>query len=306
VRINGATNVTGVQTSPPTERVVRVVQFLAARPSEPSTLAEVARSLALNKATCLAVLTQLVDAGWVIRDPRAKTYSLGGAFVALGRAAEQAFPAARHARIALEELSARWHLPCVIAAPQGEQITIIGCAGDPDRLDGSNRLGQQVPFAPPFGVAFVAWGPDDAIDSWYARSSSPLSDDDRAWFASVFTSVRSHGYGVERLTEPVLRLRHLLADVADDPMAATVRPSLLRLIGQLGTRLQIVDELQPGSSFPVNVVYVPVFDAQARPALNLSLHLLRDEITFEEVDAMAQELRTVANEITARSGGRLP
>jgi DNA-binding IclR family transcriptional regulator len=292
--------------SPPTDRVVRAVELLASHPTQPFSLAQIARQLQMNKATCLAVLTELSRAGWLVRDPVDKTYLLGATFLNLGRAALRAVPELQHARIALKRLTDERNLPCVIVALEGDDLSILDCAGDPSLLDPSNRPGARFPFVPPFGISFVAWGDPDTVEAWYARSDRPVTGEDRAWFEKVFDSVRERGYGVERLNEPILRIRHLLAEVATDPLAQRVQPAVLSLIHELGYHAQVVDELRAGERFPVNVVYVPVFDASARPVLNLSLHLVRDDMAYEEVDALAAELREVARTATLDSGGRIP
>ncbi len=55
--------------SPPTERVVQVLDYLVARPGLRFGLSELARELELSKPTCLGILTALTDAGYLIRDP---------------------------------------------------------------------------------------------------------------------------------------------------------------------------------------------------------------------------------------------
>ena len=60
--------------SPPTARVVSILNFLAGYPHDQFGLSELARRIGLSKPTCLGILTTLADAGYVIRDAQAKTY----------------------------------------------------------------------------------------------------------------------------------------------------------------------------------------------------------------------------------------
>ena len=54
--------------SPPTDRVVRILDFLAGRPDERFGVSELARRLGLSKPTCLGIVTSLADAGYLVRD----------------------------------------------------------------------------------------------------------------------------------------------------------------------------------------------------------------------------------------------
>src|SRR5205809_7052103 len=73
--------------APGAERVVAVLNFLAAHPDESFTLSELARRLNLNKATCHALLMTLTEAGYLLRHPSRMTYMLGPSMVAIGSAA---------------------------------------------------------------------------------------------------------------------------------------------------------------------------------------------------------------------------
>src|SRR5690242_17753848 len=91
--------------SPPTDRVVKVMELLARSAPKPLTLADVATRLTLSKSTCSALLTQLVRAGWVLRnDSRSQqTYTMGPGVMPLGRAAESGYPPTRDAVAEMRE-----------------------------------------------------------------------------------------------------------------------------------------------------------------------------------------------------------
>ena len=70
--------------SPQTERVVNLFEHLARDGTRGVTLAEVSRYLFVHKASCHSMLSELLRAGWLLRDPVRKTYHLGPALVRLG------------------------------------------------------------------------------------------------------------------------------------------------------------------------------------------------------------------------------
>ncbi|WP_019306363.1 helix-turn-helix domain-containing protein, partial [Mycobacterium avium] len=99
--------------SPQTERVVNLFELLAADGSAGITLAEVSRRLHVHKASCHSMLSELLRAGWLLRDPVRKTYHLGPALVRLGREAAARYPAPVLARSVMDELAAATGAHCV-------------------------------------------------------------------------------------------------------------------------------------------------------------------------------------------------
>jgi DNA-binding IclR family transcriptional regulator len=280
--------------------VIQVMEHLARQPANPLSLTEVALEADMNLATCLAVLTELTRAGWLIRDPVQKTYTLGTGALELGNAAEMSLPRLRYARVALAELHAAYGVGCAVVGVRDHHIEVLHYDGEPG--DAGRR---RVPFAAPFGPSFVAWADPESVEAWLRQSGNPVSADDRAWFAKVFSSIRQRRYGVDRLNDAVVQLRHLLADMAEDPLTEWIQPNVQHMLHQLGNRAQVVDELRPGERFPVNVLYAPVFDESGAPVLNISLHLVRD-MAYEELAAAAGHLVSLATRVTLQSGGRLP
>ena len=92
------------RSSPQTERLVDTLELLAAVPTEGRTLAEIARHLGVDKATCYPMLTELTKLGWLVRHPRRKTFHLGPSLVTLGRAARTLEPGRQPA-----SHPQRWH-----------------------------------------------------------------------------------------------------------------------------------------------------------------------------------------------------
>src|SRR4051794_4839834 len=84
--------------APAAARTVAMLSFLSEHPDQSFGLSELARQLSLSKATAHALTATLADAGWLLRDPAEKTYRLGPALIAVGRAASAGFPALDFAR----------------------------------------------------------------------------------------------------------------------------------------------------------------------------------------------------------------
>lgn len=162
-----------------------VLNFLAARAPEQFTLSEISAALNINLASTHALLNTLEGAGYVIRHPRLRTYSLGASVVALGNAALQSHPAIACANDEAQRLSAELGLSVAVTADAGDDIVFLGRRGEHRPRDVEAYAGQRIPLSPPVGAVFVAWGDPEA---WLAKAA------DRAEMESVLDEVRSRGW----------------------------------------------------------------------------------------------------------------
>src|SRR5437773_1717708 len=138
--------------SNPTARVVAILDFLAARPERAYGLSELARSLGINKATCLTVLGSLVQSGYLLQDPGSKTYTLGPSSLALGNAALARFPAVGPARAVMQSLSDDLGVVCTVMVRANNNLVVLIEAGTPGPLRATvSRVGLRTPFIPPLG-----------------------------------------------------------------------------------------------------------------------------------------------------------
>jgi DNA-binding IclR family transcriptional regulator len=291
-----------VMPSPPTDRVVAVVEFLASRPAEPATVAELVRHLGLNRATCHAVLASLVRAGWILRDPAEKTFTPGPALIALGRAAESGVPAARAADDELAALAKDLGVTATISYPSGDHI-VVGSRSPAGPGNGDTvRVGQRFPFAPPYGPGLVAWGSETDIDHWLARASR-ADDADIRRFRDALASVRSRGYTIESMTAASRRLREVLAEL--DSLSPRQRPAVTELLHEIGGIEYLDDDLHDGRTYPVSVMSAPAFAGDGAAALNISVHVWTD-LEPAAIRAIGDRLLTTSRTVTHDLRGTTP
>jgi DNA-binding IclR family transcriptional regulator len=287
--------------------VVRLVSYLAAHPAHPLTLTEIARGTGTNKATCLAILAELTDAGWVTRAEDRPTYTLGDALAALGEAADAGQPSIRFGRAALARLDRHPDLACsTLVRPRGQHLVVVDVVGDTTNLGASSTRGALLPFAPPIGVAVMAWSSPTSIDEWLARSDTPISRSDREWFATNFAHIRRAGYAVTRLDHSAAQVQQMLSWLAEDPVARSARPALHTVSRRLIRDTQVLDSARHHGRVLVSAVTAPIFDAAARPILIVSTRPLLREITSRQVEAIGREVLDATRTATLESGGRLP
>lgn len=283
--------------SPPTERVVRLLDFFAAHPGKRFGLSELARELELAKPTCLGIVTELAASGYLVRDPRSVTYRLGPAMVAAGRVASEGFGASEVARRHLEDLSRRYNATCTASAVVGDRILMLQSAGP-----GQVKLGQTYPFAPPVGLMYVLWDSDAAFDEWLAKPPTVPVRLDETHLRRVVAECREHGYLVESLTAAGRRLYSLMAGVAADDLPPEVRGLVGELVSSLGERVYLGADLEPRRKHAVSLLAAPTFDASGRQELVLTLSV-GEPITGAEIARRGAALVAVADAVTTESGG---
>ena len=292
------------RSSPPTARVVAVLDFLARHPHDTFGLSELARRLTLSKPTCLGILTTLTDAGYLIRDSVDRTYRLGPALIALGHTAQESLRVSPAAREELRRLSATFDTTAALSAVVDDRITVLDVVS-PTGNDAGVGAGQSYPFAPPVGLMFVLWD-DDALRAWLAKEPTIPSRTDSARLDQVITECRAAGYLAERQTAAGRRLYALMAGMSST-LPQELRALLGELVSDVGERVLLPGESPDGDRrrHDISVISAPVYDHHGRQAMVVSLHVGR-ALTDDEIDTRATSLVAAANALTEQLGGRRP
>ncbi|HEX5143651.1 MAG TPA: helix-turn-helix domain-containing protein [Mycobacterium sp.] len=293
-----------VRVSPPTQRVVSVLDFLSRHPHQRFGLSELARRLGLSKPTCLGIVTTLTACNYLVRDPADKTYRLGPALIALGHTAQETLRVSPKARDELHRLSVTHNAIAGLSAVLDDRITLLDLAAPPG-VDAGVRVGESYPFAPPVGLMFVLWD-DSALGDWLSQPATVPLHTDSERLDRVITHCRSAGYLVERLTPDGRRLYALMAGVSST-LPDELRMLLGELISDIGERVYLRDESASagGRRTDVSVISAPVYDHHRRQVMVASLHV-GAPLTDVEITRRAKDLVTAADAVTAQLGGRKP
>jgi DNA-binding IclR family transcriptional regulator len=288
--------------APAADRTVAILNFLAAHPDRTFALSELARRLAMNKATAHALVSALTRAGYLLRHPADKTYALGPALVAVGNAAAaRQMAVVDYARDEMRALADELCLECVASAALGEDIVILAKAGQPPPLGLSVQVGQRLPLAPPLGTVFLAWSDPEEIDAWLRRLGPGATDDAIARYREAVSTVRRRGYSIGLEADARVKLGHVL--VEDD---TTKQQVVEELVAELGHDEYILLELEHSASYRLSHIATPVFGADGRMALALTLIGFRQQLTAEQVPEYAERLRQAALGVTKSIHGRAP
>ncbi|MHA3019190.1 IclR family transcriptional regulator [Mycobacterium sp. BMJ-28] len=299
--------------SPPTARVVAVLEFLARHPHDRFGLSELARRVGLSKPTCLGIVATLAESGYLVRETSDKTYRLGPALIALGHTAQESMRVSPAARTELGRLSEKFSATAALSGVVDDRITLLELVA-PTGTPPSVRVGQSYPFAPPVGLMFVLWD-EQAVREWLAKEPTiPLRTDSER-LERVISECRRTGYLVERLTPGGRRLYALMAGMSST-LPDELRALLGELVSDIGERVYLPDdeplarsadggESGPRARHDISVIAAPVFDHHRRQVMVVSLQI-GHALTDSEITERAHEVMSTAAALTAQLGGSKP
>lgn len=295
------------RSSPPTERVVAILDYLAQHPHDHFGLSELARRLELSKPTCLGILTTLTGARYLVRDPQDKTYRLGPQLISLGHTTQESMRVNPSARDELRQLAAMYDTTAALSAVVDDRITLLELVG-PVSADVGVRVGQSYPFGPPVGLMFVLWD-DVALRDWLAKEPTIPLRTDTERLDRVIAECRSSGFLVERLTPGGRRLYALMAGMSST-LPQELRALLGELISDIGERVYLPGEADNTGQrrrgrTDISVISAPVFDHHRRQAMVMSLQI-GHALTDAEITKRARGLMAAASALTTQLGGGPP
>ena len=243
-----------------------VLNFLAERSPDEFTLSDLADQVDINLASCHAVLAVLTDAGYVSRNPRLKTYSLGSVLVALGNAAVRRHPAIEGAREQAGRLTEDLKLTVTVTALAGQDIVFLERVGEHRPRDIGVQVGERIAMIPPVGAVFAAWHDPEA---WLARAS------DRPAMEEVLADVRTRGWAVA------------LGNPGSDEY---------RALGPINAR----------RTYDAAMIAAPVFGRNGEAVISLTLLGMEPGLPARDLVALGERVRDAGLVATRHSGGRTP
>lgn len=272
------------QGSPPTERVISVLELLGKEPATQFSLAEICRRLGLSRATAHAILTTLAARAWAVRDPATAGYSLGPAVAALGRPAHTLLH-----RVELQALSNATGTQVSLARREGDALVVIGTVGE--CLTGPRiSRGMRTPFVAPIGRDYVAWSSIEGQRAWLEALGTP-SRRFRQRMTLVLNEIRQRGFVVERLTRDYVRVYTALRALTADSEIDEITTQLARAYTELAAVDILDEEMRNGAAHSVATVSAPIRDADGVVTMTLMASV------FATLDGAA--IRTLGEQVRA-------
>jgi flavin reductase (DIM6/NTAB) family NADH-FMN oxidoreductase RutF/DNA-binding IclR family transcriptional regulator len=168
------------------------------------------------------------------------------------------------AREEMDRLSAETSCGCTASMRAGDELVIAASAGAPEGNSIPIFVGQRVPFMPPAGSVFVAWGSESEIRQWIGTAVSPEVE---AGYRAVLAVVRARGCSLGLLSQAQ---RATLGELARVNWRARLAPpdELRALMREL---VYDPPEIDAEREKNIRFITAPVFDAAGQVTLALTL-----------------------------------
>lgn len=284
--------------SPPTARVVDVVEALAQQPDRRWSLTDLVRATGVTQATAHAVLGTLAERGWVRRHESDRSYTIGPYLIGLGRRAGGAHTLERAAHDQIAKLAVELGHRVMVVHRLADTLVVTDVSAPPGRRPGV-EIGSRIPYLPPFGPGFAAWaGPAEAA-AWlgHAERINPALADR---LTRVLPEIRRRGYSLERLDATSAAAFEVLGRLQDDVFGDAVREVIGRVLADLTLVDFLPGELGEDGEHPVTSIAVPVHDADGAVALNLAVQP-RSALPRAELDRLGRALGAAAAAVEAEA-----
>jgi DNA-binding IclR family transcriptional regulator len=292
--------------SPPTERVIRLLDLLARQPHEGLSLSELARRLDISKATGLGIAGALTRAGYLVRAEDTKKYTLGPALLGLGRAASEAFTSLAFARAELRRLNQDVGLAASVSTLVEDKIVLLDRTGPHGELDRMLQPGQRYPYTPPSGLVLAAWLTDEGIEQWLSDYPEVSMDTSLEHLRALVDTARERRYIVERMSDVSVGALTLLAGLDGHDLPAPAEDAIANMVSNLADRHYVSRHFRHDTHYAVTFVTSPSFDHDGRPDLLLGLLVFRSHVTADALARYGAAVRDAAARVTKQAGGRAP
>ncbi len=241
------------RSSPGVWRVAAILNFIADHPGQAFALTDLVRALKLSRATCHALLTGLVEVGYLYRTSD-KTYVLGPALAAIGRTAAEHFSPLQVAKPEMRALADMYDIVCGAYFLEGDLMHLRDRAASASHVAYPVPLGTRMKLRSAQAVVFYAWSPKDAED-WLESATPRPSPERTALMFEAMQFAREHGF----------------VALVRSPGVVFGDPSKEVLTGSETDELPVVllPKIDPDGVYPVAALMAPVFDERGKVSFTL-------------------------------------
>ncbi|MCJ2187833.1 IclR family transcriptional regulator [Novosphingobium beihaiensis] len=270
------------RSSPGVARVAAILNFIAGHPGQAFALTDLVRALKLSRATCHALLTGLVDVGYLYRTTD-KTYVLGPALAAIGRTAAEHFSPLQVVQPEMRSLADEFDVVCGAYFLEGETIHLRERAASLSHVGYPVPLGTRMPLRWIQAMSFFARTPREA-ENWAARTTPALSEEQLVPFRAGLDFVREQGF-LPLMRRPDRGEEGISAGTQDPPVV----PQLT---------------LEESTVYPLMAIMAPIYDSRDRVTISLVLAGFHGAMTGAAVTQAGRRLAEACARISSFLSGR--
>ena len=288
--------------SPPTDRVIDVLEVVAAEPARSWTLTELATQARLTKSTCLGIVNALVERGYLARV--AGGIVPGEGFHRLSGAVDIRTLVVERARPHLLGFAQRGALVTLTRARSGglQGLDILG-----PLIPDQRQATLSFPYVMPVRsfVAWAAWYPDAFVEQRLLRAHEFTETGALERAREQVSEARAAGYCLLRSSRVMLRLYEVLASLQDPQVPDALRREMHGFLEEVGPLLD--REPRAGEEGAVVEVYAPIFGPDSEVAAVVTV-LAADpaSVAGKSEREAAHAVRDAARAISAELGGEDP
>jgi len=279
-----------VRTSAAVDRVVAILEFLAERPTESFSISELSRRLDISKATCHALIGSLIEAHWVMRNPRDKLVRVGPALIAAAAlTAGRPRYLAELARADMEDLGQMYAAQGAASLAAGEEIVLIETYNPGNEAHAPMQVGNRVPLKPPNGFVYLAWGKDVLAGREQFQTEA---------CSNVLSVIRQRGFSVTLEMDLPPNIERALRRVQTDTPAVEIEAVLASLVASLQLDDYSALHIDENKEYNVANISVPVLDDAENVVIALTLAGFGSLLSGSTILAIANGLKKIASTLT--------
>lgn len=278
------------RSSPGVRRVAAILNFIADHPGQAFALTDLVRALKLSRATCHALLTGLVDVGYLYRTSD-KTYVLGPALAAIGRTAADQFSPLQVAHPEMRAIADEFDVVCGAYFLEGDTLHLRDRAASASHVGYPVPLGTRMPLRSAQAGVFFARSPRD-LEAWLGRTQPSPAPERVGDLRDSVGFVERHGYLV------LVRKPGVTLGGPVDPQAISAQTGTDELPV---TQLLAFDEAQ---HYPLAAIMAPVFDHRDKVSFALLMAGFHNALTGSQVAAAGERLHEACARISAFVSGK--
>jgi DNA-binding IclR family transcriptional regulator len=271
------------RSSPGVQRVAAILNFIVDHPGQAFTLTDLVRALKLSRATCHALLTGLVEVGYLYRASD-KNYMLGPALASIGRIALQHASPLQVAQPEMRALADEFDAICAAYFREGDDIIVRDRAASVSHVGWSMPSGTRLKLRAPFSSIFYAWRPEAEATAWLDSSNPPPTPEHRQSMMQGMSFLRENGYSAH-VHNP--RATHL-----DRPPEQVFREEASTFPTSL------LPEVKDDERYPLVSVIAPVFELRGQIAFVLGLSGFAQNTSGTEIRHIGRQLVGACNRIS--------
>ncbi len=278
------------RSSPGVWRVAAILNFIADHPGQAFALTDLVRALKLSRATCHALLTGLVEVGYLYRTSD-KTYVLGPALAAIGHAAIENVSPLQVAKPEMRELADAFNVVCGVYSLEGDEMLLRDRAASASHAAYPVPIGTRMRLRSAQAVIYFAWS-EAGAQAWLTRAAPrPAPDKVELMFRNM-AFAREHGF--------IVHVRN--------PGVVSSGTSSAYLEGDETDELPVIPlpEVDSSAIYPVAALMAPVFDAKGKVSFALILAGFHAPMTGAQAMATGERLRAACERISGFVAGRKP